>query len=123
MNLILREALQGKFPVDGVAPVYSGGEIGAVGDDTVVITFSERVTGSNYATGVTIKKDTVAQVISTATRRDGWSNIVDYVLADAAVSDSVVTWEYVGATGNITDFTGNALGNVTAKTAVNTIPA
>jgi hypothetical protein len=107
-------------PADVTAPGYSSGEIGTVGNTTVDITFSEQITGSNYATGVTIKKDGVSQTISSATRQSG-NLVVRYVITPAVYGNEVITWEYVGATGNITDLASNALGNVSAQTVTNNI--
>jgi hypothetical protein len=107
-----------KSSADVTVPNYSSGEIGAVDASTVAITFSEAITGSNYAAGVTIKKNTVSQTVTSASRQID-TKVVYYVLNDLVTSTDTITWEYVGATGNITDIATNALGNVNAQTVTN----
>jgi hypothetical protein len=105
---------------DVTAPTYLSGEVGLVNATTVAILFSENITASNYATGVTIKKNTVTQTISSATRQSD-NRLVYYVLSTAVEYGDAVTWEYTG--GTITDIAANPLGTVTAQTVTNNLSA
>lgn len=111
---------QGGSSVVLVPPLYSSGEIGTVDASTVVITFDQNITASNYATGVTIKVNTVTQVISSATRQANHA-IVYYVIPEAEEGDTV-TWQYTG--GNIAaEDDATALATVTAQNVTNNIVA
>lgn len=105
-----------------VAPTYDGSEIGAVDDSTVSVRFSIPVQATNFASGVTIKVNTVGVAISAAVLQSGGS-IVHYTIP-AVSSDDVVTWEYSKAGGNIGSAVDNTLlENVTAKTVTNNLAA
>jgi hypothetical protein len=105
-------------PDDTTPPTYLSGVVGSIDEYTVVIVFDEYIVGTNYATGVTIKKGGATQTIVSATRQAD-HNVVRYVLSAAIISTDTVTWEYSAATGNITDIAGNVLGNVSAQTVTN----
>jgi hypothetical protein len=81
-----------------VHPTFVSAEVGTVNATTVAVTFSEAVAavGSDYLTGVTIKVNTVAATISSATRQANQA-VVYYVLASAVVYGDTITWEYVAA--------------------------
>lgn len=111
------------FSNPAVAPAYDSSEIGNVNTTTVAVRFSIPVSATNFATGVTIKKNTVSQTISSATlQADGVS--VRYVITPAADANDVVTWEYASGSGNIvSQEDATALASVTAKTVTNHIAA
>lgn len=105
------------------APTYDSSNIGAVDESTVVVRFSEKVVSADFTAGVTIKKNTVQQNITSATRQANHA-IVYYVLDTPADANDVVTWEYSATGGDIADETdGTVLADVTAKTVTNTIGA
>lgn len=103
-----------------VAPQFSSAEIGNVNASTVVVTFDQDVTASNYATGVTIKVGGVSQTISSATRQANHA-VVHYVIPVLwHGSGDSVTWEYTG--GNIAGESGGAsLETVTAQAVTNNV--
>ena len=104
---------------DSSAPLYSASEWGDVDTTTIAVTFNENLkSGLDYTTGVTIKKNTVAQTINSGTLQTN-AALVYYVVAAAADIDDTFTWEY--APGTITDVAGNALAAVTAQAATNNI--
>lgn len=102
------------FPADTTAPTFSAA-VATGSAPFVVVTFSESVNGSNFATGVTIKKNTVTQTISSAKRREHDSTQVEYVLSANISGGDTVTWEYAAGTGNIVDLQSNPLANVSAQ--------
>jgi hypothetical protein len=109
------------FSNPAVAPVYDGSEIGLVDASTVVVRFSIPVASADFANGVTIKKNTVAQNISSAVLQSNPA-VVYYVLDAPADADDVLTWEYSKAAGDIGSKLDNTLlENVTAKTVTNHI--
>ena len=107
-------------PPVAVAPLYSSAEIGTVNAYTVVATFDQNITASNYATGVTIKVNTVSQTITSATRQANHA-IVHYVIPVLwHGSGDTVTWEYTG--GNIVaEDDATALANVSAQAVTNNV--
>lgn len=111
------------FSNPNVAPTYDAGEIGNVNTTTVVVRFSVPVTSADFKAGVTIKKNTVSQTVSSATlQADGVE--VYYVITPAADANDTVTWEYAAASGTIAStFDGTVLANVTAQTITNHIAA
>lgn len=105
-------------PADTTPPTYTSSALKG-NTDIVTVTFSEDVNGANFSSGVTIKKNTVAQTILAASRTRGFFNKVDYQLSAVAAPGDAVTWEYLAASGFITDWSGNALANVTAQAVTN----
>ena len=101
-------------------PDYSSGEVGAVAATTVVVVFSENVYATNYATGVTIKINGSAQVISSATRQTS-KDTVHYVIPAADAND-VVTFEYSATTGLIvSEDDAEPIETIAAQTVTNTV--
>lgn len=111
------------FENPDIAPVYDFGEIGNVGTTTVAIRFSIPVASTDFTDGVTIKKNTVSQTISSGTlQADGVT--VYYVITPAADANDTVTWEYAKSGGDIaSEFDGTELENVSAQTVTNNIAA
>lgn len=105
---------------DTTPPSYASGEIGLIDAYTVAITFSEEIVGTNYTTGVTIKKNGVSQTIWYAMRLAD-HKYVQYVLANPVTSGDTITWEYSVISGNITDIAGNHLLSVSAQTLTNNV--
>lgn len=107
---------------DIVLPDYSASEAGDVANTTVVVTFSEAIISgtADYVSGVTIKINTVATVISAGDLQPG-SLVVYYTIADEPDANDDITWEYADAGGNIADLAGNQLGDVAATAADNNI--
>jgi len=116
-RLLVRAAV---VSADTAPPTYNSGEAGDVGSTTIEITFSEAITSTDYAAGVTIKVNAVAATINSATRQDNQS-VVHFVIAAAADIDDVITWEYDDAVGDYQDLAGNALADVAAQTCTNYI--
>jgi hypothetical protein len=75
---------------------FASAEVGNVDASTVVVTFTLPVAaaGSDYKSGVTIKVNGVAAVISSATRQANTA-VVYYVLATPVAHGDAVTWEYL----------------------------
>ena len=105
--------------IDNTVPLYSSGEIGDVNTVTLEITFDEPVKSADFTAGVTIKVNTVSQVITSGTLQVNLRTVY-YVIPAADIND-VVTWEYSAAGGSISDLAGNLLANVAAQTAINYI--
>lgn len=102
-------------------PLYLSGSIGAINSRTVEIIFSCPVHAADYATGITIKANGVTQTISSATRQ-AETNIVRYELAIGLFTADTITFEYNAGVGGYYDATDTyAMGNISAKTLVNTI--
>jgi hypothetical protein len=99
-------------------PGYASGEIGSVDGFTAVIRFDEPMKSAHFATGVTIKVNTVDATIDSATLQTD-KHYVYYVLHVATVMSDVVTWEYAKATGDIANLSDVVLEDVSAKTLVN----
>lgn len=99
-------------------PEFTLSEAGDVANTIVVVTFSEPIISGtdDYVSGVTIKINTVATVISAGNLQPG-SLVVHYTIADEPDANDAITWEYADAGGNIADTSGNQLGDV-AETAV-----
>lgn len=106
----------------GTVPTFVSAEIGNVNDTTVVVVFSEPVAASNFASGVTIKKNTVSQAIASAVLQPDTVTVY-YVLDDAVIFGDTVTWEYAQASGNIVEATCNteSLSNVSAQSVTNNV--
>lgn len=104
---------------DTTAPTFSAAEIGDVDTTTLEVVFSERVASTDFTAGVTIKLNTVSQVITSGTLQAD-ERTVYYVIPACDIND-VITWEYSAAGGSIADSAGNLLGNVAAQTATNYI--
>jgi len=106
---------------DVSAPTFTDSEEGDVTNATVAVRFSEAVTSSNFATGVTIKLNGVGATISSATLQ-GDPVYVYYVLsAPYADANDAITWEYSDVAGDIQDSAGNQLGDVVATAVVNNV--
>jgi hypothetical protein len=107
---------------DTIPPEYVSGEIGDIDTSTVEIVFSKDVlaAGDDYSTGVTIKINGVAAVISSGTRQVD-NEIVRYVLSAPADINDVITWEYSDTTGLITNTDGEPMLSVSAQTVTNNI--
>ena len=108
--------------VAGVVPEFQSAEIGAVDATTLVVTFTQKVLAAenDYLAGVTIKINGSAQVVVSGIRQT--NHKVVYYAIPAADANDVVTWEYAKLTGIIVqEDDGSLLGNVTAKTATNTV--
>ena len=113
----------GMFQNPAVAPTFDYAEIGLVSASTVVVRFSIAVTASNYASGVTIKKNGSTQTISSATRQSDHT-VVRYVLSAPADANDTVTWEYAKADGTLaSEFDGTVLEDVSAQAVVDNIAA
>ena len=101
-------------------PAFSAAEIGAVAATTLVVTFTTEVSSADYAAGVTIKVDTVAAAIASATRQTNHA-VVHYIIP-AVTSIEVVTWEYDDLTGGIvSEQDSTPLDDVAAQTAINNV--
>ena len=87
--------------VAAVKPAFASGEIGTVDATTVAVTFSTNViaASSDYLTGVTIRVNSIAASISSATRQSN-HKIVYYVIP-AVDGNDVVTFSYSAVTGKI----------------------
>jgi len=106
--------------IAGGIPHFSTAEIGTVNGYTVVVTFDKDIAASNYATGVTIKVNSVSQSIVSATRQANHA-IVRYVIPIPwHGSDDVITWEYTGGDYE-SESDATALETVTAQTVTNNI--
>ena len=103
------------------APTFSDGEEGDQTNATIAVRFSESVTSSNFATGVTIKLNGVGATISSATLQ-GDPAYVYYVLSSPyADANDAITWEYSDVAGDIQDSAGNQLGDVVATAITNNV--
>lgn len=78
-------------------PSLVSAEVGEVDATTVVAVFSSEIAASNYATGVTIKVDTVAKTISAAERQADFKTV--HYTIPAVVFGEVVTIAYSDVTG------------------------
>jgi hypothetical protein len=103
----------------GSPPTYAAGQIGDVDTVTLEILFSEPVQAADFTAGVTIKVDTVSQVITSGTLQ-GDNQTVYYVIPAVDVNDTI-TWEYAQAAGGIQDLAGAPLADVSAQAAINYI--
>jgi hypothetical protein len=105
-----------------VPPEFDSAEVGTVDATTVAVTFDSDVVATNYATGVTIKVNNVAQAISSATRQTDHS--VVYYVIPAVISTDTVTWAYSATTGVIKAALDNsALATVAAQAVTNNVSA
>lgn len=104
----------------GTPPAFSSAEVGTVDNSTVVVTFSENIKATNYATGVTINVNGSPVAISSATRQSN-KTIVYYALAAPVAAGEAVTWAYVAADGFITDAAGAHLADVSAQSVTNNV--
>jgi hypothetical protein len=105
----------------GVAPAYVSSEIGTVNATTLVLTLSENVVATNYASGFTIKVAGVSRTISSATRQATHS-IIRFVLGSAVTTGQTVTIEYNSSSGGIISQTGSVyMADVSAQTATNNV--
>jgi len=103
-------------------PAFSSAEIGTVAATTVVVVFSTEIHAGDYALGVTIKVDTVAQEIASATRQADHKT-VHYVIP-AVTSASAVTWAYDDDTGGIiSEQDSTPLDDVAAQEVTNNVPS
>jgi hypothetical protein len=101
-------------------PAFVSAEIGTVADTTLVVTFSTEVASEDFTAGVTIKINTVAQVIESATRQSDHT-VVHYVIP-AVIFGDTVTWAYDDLTGGIASANdGSILDDVTTQTATNNV--
>lgn len=103
----------------GIPPAYSFSETGDVASDIVEVTFTETVTSTNFANGVTIEVNTVPVAISSATLQ-GDGKTVHYEIPASDINDSI-TWEYDDTAGDIEDADGNDLASVGPLTVTNYI--
>jgi hypothetical protein len=104
---------------------FVSGEVGAVGFAHVVVTFSDEVLASNYATGVTIEVNgggiNGPATISSAVRQAG-NKVVWYILSVQVPMGATVTWEYNAAVGNYTNLSSTyALPTTSAQAITNTV--
>lgn len=107
----------------GSIPSYVSSEEGDVTNFTVAVQFSEDVVSptSDYSSGVTIKINSLAIIIDSATRQTDHS-IVYYVLNSAADANDDITWEYSDILGNIeSEDDGVQLGDTTPQTVINNV--
>jgi hypothetical protein len=106
----------------GGPPFFSSAEIGDVDEDIVVVDFDHSIMSptNDYVSGVTIKVNTISQVIVSGVRQTN-QRFVHYTLAALLEPNDVVTWEYNSGPGNITDFCDNDLANVAAQDVTNNI--
>ena len=102
------------------ALTLAAAEAGDVDTTTIEATFTDDVTATDYAAGVTIKVNAVAQTISSATRQINHA-LVHFVIAAAADIDDTITWEYDDDFGDYQDALGNPMGDVAATPATNYI--
>lgn len=105
---------------DLTPPEFLSGEEGDVTHATLVVTFSENVSASDYALGVTVKYDAVSQTISSATRQTNEA-IVHYLLSADPITDDTITWEYSDTVGDYQDAAGNQMGDRAASACTNNI--
>ena len=118
MNVIWLVRLAPAF-VGERAPTYGMGEIGDTDAATVEVRFSEAVQAVDFTAGVTIKVNTVAQLIGSGTLQ-GDSRTVHYAIPGCDINDAL-TWEYSASAGGIQDLKGNLLGDVAARVVTNYI--
>ena len=105
----------------GGAPLFSAGEIGLVDAYTVVVTFTRPVLASSYATGITIKKNTVSQTINSATRQANQA-VVYFVLQDAASAGDTLTFEYNAGVGDYSNLAATKImASLSAVSLVNNL--
>jgi hypothetical protein len=101
----------------------SNGEIGDVALTTVEVRFNTDVVSptDDYISGVTIKRNSVSQTISSATRQSN-HRLVHYVLdTDMDINDAI-TFEYDDDFGDYQiEDTGNDAGDIAAESMVNYI--
>lgn len=101
-------------------PALASAEIGAVAATKVVVTFSTEVSASNYATGVTIKVNTVSKTISAAQRQTD-HKVVHYTIPEVIYGDAV-TWEYSSATGlMLSENDSSPLDSISAQEVTNNV--
>ena len=100
---------------------FASAEVGTVDASTVVVRFNRQVAATNALTGVTIKVGGAGVTVNSGTIQAD-KRLVYYALDAPIVGGDVVTWEYAGATGNITDLlTSVALASVTARAVTNNV--
>ena len=97
---------------------FSAGHIGDVATTTVEVHFSGNVNASNYSAGVTIRVNSVAQTISSATRQSDHTQVF-YVIAGTVDVDDVVTFQYDDATGDYQDDLGAQMDDIAATQTTN----
>lgn len=110
--------LKSKYNVQLTTASFVSAEIGSATNGTVVVRFTEQVEGADYTAGVTIKKNGVAQAISSATRI--WAQArIWYVIPDALSTDTI-TFEYSKSSGNmVTKVSGNVVEDIAPQVATN----
>ena len=99
---------------------YAAGHVGDVGTTTVEVHFTANVNATDYAAGVTIKVNSVAQTINSATRQADHSQVF-YVILAAADVDDVITFEYDDLTGDYADDEANPMADISATATTNYI--
>jgi len=97
---------------------FSAGHIGDVATTTVEVHFSGNVNASDYTAGVTIRKNAVAQTISSATRQADHTQVF-YVIAAAVDVDDTVTFEYDDDTGDYADDLAAQMADIAETSTTN----
>lgn len=108
---------------EGVPPEYSSSLIGDTNYTTVEVTFDQDINspGADYKAGVTIKKNSISQTISTGTRQANKA-IVHYVITPAADINDTITFEYDDDVGDLeADDDATDLLDVSAQSSINYI--
>jgi hypothetical protein len=111
---------------DLTPPSFAASEEGDVDNFTVAVRFSESIVSgtADYLTGVTIKVNTVAVTVDSATLQVD-DTYVYYVVnaAEEADANDTITFEYSDTLGDIADGAGNQLGDVAAEAVTNYVGA
>jgi hypothetical protein len=97
---------------------FSAGHAGDVSQTTIEVHFTGNVNATNYAAGVTIRVNSVAQTIDTATRQADHTQVF-YVISAPADVDDLVTFQYDDATGDYQDDYGAQMADIAATTVAN----
>jgi len=101
-------------------PAFASAEVGTVDATTLVVTFSTEVASADFASGVTIKINTVSQTIESATLQT--DQLVVYYVIPAVVNGDTVTWEYT-AGSIVSAVDGSMLEDVSAQEVTNNVAA
>ena len=100
-------------------PAISAAEVGEVGDDTVVVTFTTEVEAADYTTGVTIMVGESEATISAGERQTD-HKVVHYTLSAAVVFGDEVTLSYADG-GIVSENDYTTLDTVTDEEVTNNV--
>lgn len=101
---------------------FANGEVGNVAADTVVVNWTAGIISplADYTLGVTIKVNTIAATINSASRPS--TTQTRYVLSVAVVDGDIVTWEYNSGPGDLqTIATGNDVVTISEQSITNSL--